>query len=273
MSIVDTKTNLYAVIGDPIFHSLSPVMHNRAFNHIGYNGVYVAFHVKDVAAAITGMRALDIKGFSVTIPHKRAIMEFVDELDEMAEKIGAVNTVVNEAGKLIGYNSDCLGAVKALKEITEIESKKIVILGAGGAARAIGFGMAGEGGLVTIVNRTVQKGERLARDIGAGFCPMDQVEQLDCHILINTTSVGMTPNIDQMPVPENMFKQAMTVMDIVYNPLKTLFLKTAHENGCTAIDGVAMFVYQGAFQFEQWTGRKAPVDVMREVVINALSGR
>ncbi len=268
--MINSNTSLYAILGDPVAHSMSPVMHNSAFSYIRYNGVYLAFRVKNIGAAISGIKALDIKGVSITIPHKVSVMEFLDEMDEIASKIGAVNTVVNSRGVLKGYNSDCLGAIKALSEKTDIKDKDVAIIGAGGAARAIGFGIISEGGRVTILNRTTYKGERLARDLGSEFFPLSDLKKIKCQILINTTPVGMTPHTDAMPVKKEDLEKGMVVMDIVYNPLKTRLLKEAEDIGCITVDGVSMFVYQGAFQFELWTGRKAPVDVMKKAVLNAL---
>jgi shikimate dehydrogenase len=264
--MITSSTELYGVFGDPVSHSLSPVMHNAAFAHIGYDAVYLAFRIKDIRAGVNAIRALGIRGVSVTIPHKVSLMEFLDEIDDMAETIGAVNTIINQDDKLKGYNSDWLGAVSALKEKTDISGKTVAIIGAGGAARAIGFGIKKESGRVTIVNRSADKGERLAGAIGADFCPLSETGSLNYHILINTTPLGMTPNIDTMPILKQAIRPQTVVMDIVYNPLKTRLLKEAEENGCTIIDGLAMFVYQGVFQFELWTGKNAPVDVMREAV-------
>ncbi|QTA87738.1 shikimate dehydrogenase [Desulfonema magnum] len=268
--MINAYTCLYGILGKPVSHSLSPLMHNIAFSHIGWNGAYLAFEVKDLGAAITGIKALEIKGISVTIPHKIAVMEFLDELDEMAKNIGAVNTVVNHQGMLTGYNSDGLGAMAALSEKTSIREKNVAIIGAGGAARAIGFGICSERGNVTIVNRSADKGERLAEALGADFCSLSDIEKIKCDILINTTPLGMTPNTDSTPIQKRYLEKGMIVMDIVYNPLKTRLLKDAQEAGCVTIDGVAMFVYQGAFQFELWTGKKAPVEIMRKAVLMKL---
>jgi len=267
--MINVSTSLYGIFGDPVSHSLSPVMHNAAFSHIGYNAAYLAFKVKDIGAAVSAIKALNIKGVSVTIPHKVAIMPFLDEVDEMAEKIGAVNTVVNRDGILTGYNSDWLGAVKALSEKTDIRYKEAAIIGAGGAARAIGFGLKSEGGKVLIVNRSSDKGEKLARDIGTDFLLLSEFRGDKYDILINTTPLGMTPNIETTPVPKDCLAKNTVVMDIVYNPLKTRLLKEAEDAGCTVIDGLSMFVRQGVFQFELWTEKKAPVEVMREAVLNA----
>lgn len=267
---IDSNTPLYAVIGDPVSHSLSPVMHNSAFFHAGYKGVYLAFRVKEIGAAISGIRALGIKGVSVTIPHKIKVMESLDSIDEKALKIGAVNTVINREGRLFGYNSDYLGAVNALSEKIEIKDKNVVVLGSGGAARAIGFGIVSEKGRLTILGILKDEGELLAKDLGVDYCPLSEFKKIDCQILINATPVGMYPDIEAVPVQRDDLKKDMVVMDIVYNPLKTRLLKEAGDIGCTTIDGVSMFVYQGAFQFELWTGKKAPVDVMRKAVLDAL---
>ncbi|OIN95476.1 MAG: shikimate dehydrogenase [Deltaproteobacteria bacterium CG1_02_45_11] len=267
---IDTHTALYCVLGNPVSHSLSPVMHNRAFAHTGYSGVYLAFKVTDIAAAVTGIKALGIKGASITIPHKVAIMEFLDDIDEKATRIGAVNTIVNKDGRLYGYNTDWTGAMDALLEKTDIKDKDVVMIGAGGAARAIGSGIVSEGGKLTILNILEDEGELLAKDLEVNYYPLSYFNKVDCQILINATPVGMTPNTEDMPVNRQSLKEGMVVMDIVYNPLKTRLLKEAENIGCVTIDGVAMFVYQGAAQFEMWTGQKAPVDLMRQVVLKTL---
>lgn len=246
-------------------------MHNQALSHVGYNGVYLAFRIDNIGNAVSGIKSLGIKGASITIPHKVPVMAFLDELDATAEKIGAVNTVVNRHGVLTGYNSDGLGAVKALSDKTTLKDKDIVIIGAGGAARAIGFGIKSAGARVTVLNRTASKGETLARDLGAEFQPITRLKKTQCQILINTTSVGMAPDIHAMPIRRGDLDPAMLVMDIVYNPLQTRLLKEAEKIGCITADGLSMFVYQGAFQFELWTGKKAPVEVMRKAVLTALS--
>jgi shikimate dehydrogenase len=270
---IDTQTRLYGVFAHPVGHSLSPAMHNRAFEATAYNGVYLAFDVPDIVPAVAAVRALNLHGLSITIPHKVTIMPLLDDLDPIARKIGAVNTVINREGRLTGYNSDGLGVVSALKEKTPIENKSAAIIGAGGSARAIAFSLKEEGARVTIVNRSHKRGETLARDLDVPFLPLADFDRPMYHMLINTTPVGMTPHVDAMPVGEHMLEPEMVVMDIVYNPLATLLLKTAAERGCTTVDGVAMFVYQGAFQFERWTGKKAPAAIMRETVMNALEKR
>ncbi len=266
----DSNISVYAVFGDPVSHTLSPVMHNRAFEFTGYKGVYLAFGVKNIKNALISVRTLGIKGASITIPHKTEAMKYLDEADDIALKIGAVNTIINIGGCLKGYNSDGLGAVKALSEKTVIKGKNIAVIGAGGAARAVGFCIKKEGGKITVINRSMDKGERLAGDLSANYRPLNDIGKIKFDILINTTPVGMTPHKDVMPIERRYLEKCMVVMDIVYNPLKTRLLTEAEKAGCITIDGVSMFVPQGAFQFELWTGIKAPVDVMKKAVLNAL---
>lgn len=267
---IDAKTQLFCVLGDPVDHSLSPRMHNAAFAHIGFNGVYVALRVEDVGAAIAGMRSLGIRGASVTIPHKVAAVEHLDQADEAVLRIGAVNTLVNDNGVIRGYNSDALGALRALREKTELSERSAAVIGAGGAARALAFGLQQAGVRVTVVNRGRERGEKLASDLGCSYMPLESVGRLAPDILINTTPVGMSPDTGRMPVSANCLKPGMVVMDAIYNPVRTRLLAEAEARGCRVVDGVAMFVYQGAFQFECWTGGRAPLEVMRKTVLSAL---
>ncbi len=268
--MITSATRLYTVLGDPVAHSLSPAMHNAAFAATGYNGVYVALRVTDIRPAARGLKSLGIRGASITIPHKVRVMEVLDHVDENAASIGAVNTVANHNSVLSGYNTDSLGAARALLEHTPIRGKQAVILGAGGAARAVGFGVVREGGRVTIVNRTWKRGECLAEDLGGRFVPWSEIKRAPCDLLINTTPVGMSPHPDAMPVPEDYLNWDMVVMDAVYSPLKTRLLLTAEKKGCRTINGVGMFVHQGALQFERWTGRTAPRDIMKNTVLSIL---
>lgn len=262
---------LYAVLGHPIGHSLSPAMHNRAFGFVNYSGVFFAVDTQDVGKSIQALRALDFGGAAVTMPHKETIIEHLDELVGVAKDIGAVNTVVHTNGKLLGYNTDSEGAVAALKFRTELKDKTVLLLGAGGAARALAFGLKAENVKLIIANRDQEKGAMLAADTGATFIPLNAVLSMEYDIIINATSVGMYPNIDEMPVPEGIFKEHMVVMDIVYNPLRTKFLKTAKAKGCLPVDGVTMFIRQGGRQFELWTGLPAPLPIMRQTVLSLLN--
>ena len=269
--MIDAATLLYCVLGDPVAHSLSPAMHNAAFAAAGYNAAYLAFKVKDVKGAVKGIRNLGIRGASVTIPHKLAVMDHLDACEETAARIGAVNTIVNRDGRLTGYNTDCRGAIRALTEKMVLRQKTALIIGAGGAARAIGFGLADSGAKVTIANRSAARGERLADDLGAEFVPLSDLKDSRCDVLINTTPLGMRPHTGDIPVPAAFLRPGMVVMDAVYNPVDTRLMRTAGKIGCTTVDGVAMFVYQGALQFEMWTGTKAPLEPMRQAVLAALA--
>jgi shikimate dehydrogenase len=184
-----------------------------------------------------------------------------------------VNTIVNNQGRLIGYNTDAPGALEALRTRTTIQGKSVALIGAGGAARAIGFGLVAAGGRLTILNRSRTTGERLATDLQAEFLPLDEWAPNHYEVLINTTPVGMHPDTDATPVAKEDLSKDMVVMDIVYNPLKTRFLKEAAARGCRTINGVAMFVFQGAHQFELWTGKKAPVDIMQDAVLETLKAK
>lgn len=266
----DSNTSVYAIFGDPVSHTLSPSMHNRAFQFTGYKGVYLAFEVKNIKNALVSLRTLGIKGASITIPHKIEAMKYLDEVDSTALKIGAVNTIINNDGYIKGYNSDGLGAVKALYEKTVIKGKNIAVIGAGGAARAVGFSLKKEGGRITVINRSIDKGELLAGELSGDYRPINDIGKMNCDIMINTTSVGMTPHTAEMPIKKKYLEKGMVVMDIVYNPLRTRLLSEAEKAGCITVDGVSMFVYQGVFQFELWTGIKAPADIMKRAVLDAL---
>jgi len=266
----DARTALFGVIGNPVFHSLSPVMHNRAMQVTGYNGVYLAFQVKEIAAAIQGLRSLHAKGISVTLPFKIAVMEYLDELHESAESAGAVNTILNHGGRLIGYNTDGEASIRALLEKTPVKGKIVAIIGAGGAARAIGLELVRFGAQLILYNRSKTKGEALARNLGADFRLLSEFDGKDPDILIHATPVGMWPHEAEMPIPEKAIRPGSVVMDIVYNPVRTRLLQAAEKHEAIPIDGVSMFVHQGARQFELWTGQKAPVAEMRKVVLEHL---
>jgi len=284
MLTISGKTRLCGVIGDPIEHTASPAMHNAAFKKLGLDYVYLPFRVKreELGKAIEGMRALNIRGLNVTIPHKVAVIQSLDELDSLAEKIGSVNTIVNDNGVLRGYNTDATGFLQALLERRiELEGKNAVILGAGGASRAISFILAEQAANLVILNRTLGKAKEQAGMISkisqreARALELNRenlVEVLEkADILINTTSVGMTPNIDETPVPFNLLKPDLTVFDIVYNPIKTRLQREAEAAGAETIGGLDMLLWQGALAFEKWTGVKAPIEVMRAEVIKGLT--
>jgi shikimate dehydrogenase len=197
-------------------------------------------------------------------------MDLLDEVDPLARQIGAVNTIVNQNGRLVGFNSDSPGAMAALLEKTPVAHRRVAVIGAGGAARALAHGVRDHGGRLTIVNRSIENGQRLADELNIDFCPLAEFSGVGFDILVNTTSVGMAPDTDHMPVGHACLRPGVTVMDIVYNPLDTKLLRAARVAGCAVVDGVAMFVHQGAWQFERWTGLKAPVQLMKRTVLEAL---
>lgn len=269
MSISGT-TKVHGIMGNPVSHSLSPAMHNGAFAATGENGVYVPFPVEDVASAVLGFKALGVRGVSVTIPHKQAVMAHLDEIDPVAEKIGAVNTLVLNDGRVKGYNTDWLGANRALEDEMTLAGSSVLLLGAGGSARAIGFGLLEAGARVTIASRTPEPGQALAKQLDCPWHPLAEVSQLPADAVVNATSVGMGKMADMSLVPSSVIGNYSVVMDIVYAPLETRLLKEAKEAGCRTINGLKMLLYQGATQFELWTGRPAPVDVMGQELMVAL---
>lgn len=268
--MIDAKTRLYGVIGNPVRHSLSPVIHNGAFRRMGLNAAYLAFEVLNPAEAMSGIRGLGIRGVSVTIPFKTAIIPFLDGLEDVAGRIQAVNTISNEEGKLIGYNTDWRGALEALEEKMNLEGKKVLLLGAGGAARAIAFGLKERTCQVFIFNRSEEKGQGLAGEMGFIHLPFSALKGLDVDVVINATSGGMHPKDSETPLPKEFFKKEATVMDIVYKPLRTKFLREAEERGCRTIDGLEMLARQGAGQIEIWTGKKPDIGEIKEDLKKAL---
>jgi shikimate dehydrogenase len=268
--MIDQETQLYGVIGYPLGHTLSPLMHNAAFRAAGLNAVYLAFETRDLPGALAGVRALGIRGMSVTIPHKTAVISLLDEVDELAATIGAVNTITNREGRLMGTNTDALGGLRALQETTELAGKTGLLVGAGGAARAIGHILKEQGVRLTLTNRSRRRGEALAEFLRCPFQPLDEVNQGEFDLLVHATPVGLFPQEDRcLLVPDN-FRKGMTVMDVIYNPAETALLRLARERGCIVLNGLPMFIHQGAEQFRQWTGRQPPVAEMARAVMTAL---
>lgn len=273
---------LYAVIGDPVSHSMSPVMHNDLFQHYGLDAHYHAFAIKpnDLKDAVNGFRAIGISGFNVTIPHKVSIMPLLDRIDPLAQSIGAVNTVVNEEGCLVGYNTDGAGFVQGLQsKVPSLHDKRVLIIGAGGASKAIYFTLAHIGvSQIDITNRTIQSAVKLSEE-----CPYevntvvmgleeteDYLERYD--IIIQSTSIGMVPQIECQPLSLHNLKERAFVSDIIYNPLETKILKMAKEKGAQVQNGIEMFVHQGALAFEKWTGIKPDTNRMTKIVKEQLGG-
>jgi shikimate dehydrogenase len=271
IALVDGKTKVYGIIGNPVAHSLSPAMHNAAFSALSENKIYLPFPVDDVQTALVGLKALDIQGVSITIPHKETVIPFLDRIDPVARKIGAVNTIDirTENGEkiLYGLNTDWLGANRALTGEMVLQGASVILLGAGGSARAIGFGLKEAGAEVVLCSRTESTGRTLASELGCIWCQLSDVANLSGDALINATSVGMVPQEGFSPVPARVLRSFRVVMDIVYAPLQTKLLREAKEAGCRTVSGLEMLLYQGVAQFELWTGLAAPVEVMRAALL------
>lgn len=281
---ISPATQLCAVIGNPVAHSLSPALHNAAFNELGLDFVYVAFRVEDAKSALAGMRALNnFRGMSVTIPHKIEIMDYVDEIAEVDRSIGSINTVINENGRLIGLGTDGPGAFKALVDAgVELGSKNILMLGAGGAARAIAFTLARGASLSKLMLMDVNEAmlDGLTADlksgttacIASGLLTGNSLTQAmaTADVIINCTPIGMHPNEDASLIPPELFRKGQAVFDIVYTPLETKLLADARVRGLKVVSGVEMFINQAILQFERFTGVAAPVEVMRQVVMERL---
>ena len=277
---INAHTQFCGLIGNPVEHSLSPAIHNAAFQKLGLNFVYLAFRVEAIGDAIKGLRSLgNFRGASVTIPHKVSAVPFLDSLEPTARHIGAINTIVAEGGILKGYNTDAIGALRALHEGgVALNGRQVVMLGSGGAARAIAFALGAETGIdrLTILGIDEQERTVLVRDLRlkAGMAVQESLldESMlrkvlpDTHVLIHCTPIGMSPKVHQTSVPATLLHPGLTVMDIVYNPRDTQLLKDAKVAGCRVIPGLEMFLYQAAAQFELWTNQAAPVDVMRKVL-------
>jgi shikimate dehydrogenase len=268
--MIDSSTKLFGVFGKPIKHSKSPVIHNACFKQHNVNAVYLAFEIDNICESVTAIRTLNIQGASVTIPFKESIMDVLDWIDDDAKKIGAVNTVVNKDGKLHGFNTDYKAAIDPIKPFG-IKGKKVCIIGAGGAAQAVAFGIHKEKGELTIINRNKLRGQNLALKYKANFISMDDIEKIkdtNPDFIINTTSIGMSPDIDEISFPSELLNPEMLVMDIVYNPLETKLLAHAKKAGCTTIDGLSMFLHQGAAQFNLWTNITPDIKIMRKTIMN-----
>ncbi len=265
---VNQKTSVCGVIGDPIAQSLSPAIHQAAYEKDGLDFLFLPFHVKkeELSDILNFMRQFPLKGLAVTIPHKEAVIPLLDEVDEEAQSIGAVNTIVNDKGKLKGYNTDIIGAVKPLKKRIDLKGKRALILGGGGAAKAFVYGLQKEGAEVKVLGRNPDKLKNLNCQTGT----LEELENELPHtdILIQTTPVGMSPHIDKTLVPTDFLHKGLLVFDCVYNPLKTRLLKDAQAKRCETISGLEMFIGQACKQYKLFTGQTADVEVMRGVMLS-----
>lgn len=277
---IDGSTQIVGVFGSPIAHTASPAMHNAAFAALKMNWVYLAFHVEpqNLRAALAGVRDMNFRGVNLTIPHKMLALDAIDEVDPEARKLGAVNTVVVEAGKLRGCNTDGYGFSKAIKEDFDmtLKGKRILILGAGGAGRAIAVQCVTEGAAkVTVANRTQSKTQLLAAGAGVeavGLTSQELARALtQVDLLVNATSVGLKPG-ETLPLPPDALTPRLAVFDTIYRPVETLLVQQANAAGAKVANGLSMLLYQGAKSFELWTKRKAPLAVMRRALRAAAYG-
>jgi shikimate dehydrogenase len=277
---IDNNTRWFGVIGNPVEHSLSPAIHNAAFQKVGFNAVYLALRVESIGDALKGVRALgNASGFSVTIPHKMAAIPFLDEIEPTAKAIGAINTIVVEQGKLKGHNTDASGALQALREGGALlEGQRVLLLGSGGAARAVAFALVTGSNIpgLTVLGVDDAERQKLVKDLRAktaipvedATLSLDMLRYWIPHVrtLIHCTPVGMFPKGNESCVPHNLLRPELTVMDVVYNPRDTKLMLDAKAAGCRTIQGLEMFLNQAAQQFELWVNRPAPIDVMRTVL-------
>jgi 3-dehydroquinate dehydratase/shikimate dehydrogenase len=279
---INAETKVYGVLGDPIAHSLSPLVHNAAFRHLGLNGVYLPFRVLKgtLARTLEEFEWLGVQGYSVTIPHKEAVLEKATVLDQPAREIGAANTLYRgKSGEWRATNTDYEAALESIRlhldgdadGESRLRGKRVLVLGAGGAARAIARGLITEGAVVTIAGRTSERAQALAAQLDCQYLAWEKRHAGFVDILVNCTPVGMSPNVDEAPVNTNWLRDGMLVFDTIYNPENTLLLKQARERDCETVSGVEMFVRQAAAQFELFTGREAPLDFMRETFRRGIS--
>ena len=280
-SRITPDTEVYGVIGDPIQHSYSPQIHNAAFQALGLNKVYIPFRVPrgEVPRFLEDAPALGIRGISVTIPHKQTVLAKATQIDPLVEGAGAANTLIFSGNQIHAYNTDAQAALESLElemrqkdqNTNPFAGKPILVLGAGGAARAIAFGLKQRGAEVYLSGRTAEKAKELAEKLDCRLVPWEERGGVRCAVLVNCTPVGMHPNVDECPVEKHMLRPAMVVFDTVYNPENTLLLKHARTQHAKPISGIEMFVRQAALQFQLFTGHPAPTDLMRDILRRAIA--
>jgi shikimate dehydrogenase len=272
---ISSKTKICMVIGDPIEHSLSPQMHNAGYKKLGIDSdfVYVASRVSvdRIPELVAGIKAMNIRGVSCTIPHKVEVMKYLDDVDSIAKKIGSVNTIVNEKGLLKGYNTDWLGVVSPIEKIVALKGKNVALLGAGGAARAVAYGVTQRGAKLVIFNRTLKKAQQLAIEFGGKALPLESLSDVkNMDIIFNATSVGLLPGNNATPIPKDFIHAKHIVFDAIYVPYETRLLREAKDQGATVIHGMEMLLQQGVAQFKLYTSHDAPEATMRQVLLRHL---
>lgn len=273
--MVTARTRLCMVIGDPVEHSLSPLLHNSGYRALGIDDefVYVGVRISPdkLADFVSAVRTFGIRGVSCTMPHKEAIMPFLDSIDPIAQQIGAANTVIQEDGKLVGYNTDWEGVVTPLTQLTPLIGKRVAVIGAGGAAKAAVYGLAKAGADVTVYNRTAGKAETLAKQFGCIAGALDDLDGLrTSDIICNMTPLGMGADGEALPIPASCLHARQIVFDAVYDPPETPLLRTAHAAGAQTVSGAEMLLHQAFAQFALYTGRPAPSEAMRKALYDHL---
>jgi len=270
---INAETQVFGLIGNPIAHSVSPAVHNAAFRELGINAVYVPFKVDMFQPALADLAAFDVQGYSVTIPHKEEAALVIDPGEESVGQLKAANTIARREGQTVSYNTDWQAALEVLEEgmggtradgSSPLKQRQVVIVGAGGVARAVGAAVVNRGALLTIANRTEQRARRLAQDLDCRYTPIERLHLLIPDVLVNCTSVGMYPDIDATPFHPGILREGMLIFDTIYNPVETKLLQEARTRGCRAIGGMDMFIRQAELQFRLFTGQDAPVKVMRQ---------
>jgi 3-dehydroquinate dehydratase/shikimate dehydrogenase len=270
IDMVDAATKVYGVAGDPIGHSLSPQMMNTAFRRENINAVYVPLQTKDVTDLLQCAREIPIQGLSITMPLKEDIIEHLDKTDALSAKIGACNTIIrSQEGKLYGFNTDVAGVIRPLEQRISLGGAKVLVLGAGGAARAAVFGLKERNADVWVMNRTAERGQKLARQAHAHYLSHAQLKKLDFDVIVNATPVGMNTSRPQSPIDESELR-CRYLFEMIYNPVETRLVKMARAKGIQVIPGIEMFVQQGARQFEIWTGKPAPAEDMHRAILHAM---
>lgn len=267
---IDRATEIYGVVGNPVGHSKSPTVFNDVFKHLGLNARYVKIKLDDASHLRELVEAMELSGLSVTIPHKQAVLPALDEVDELAGGVGAANTILVRQGRLLGANTDLPAALEAVKESAVkkwshgIYGMRALVLGAGGVARTIAWGLKREAARVVIANRTFERGKSLAEELGVDFVRWENLGDARAQIVVNGTSVGMSPQPDLSPVEPSFFRKDMIAMDTVYTPRDTRFLRDARAAGAQTIDGVEMFLRQANLQLRLWKGRPIPTEILKE---------
>ena len=281
--LITSKTKIFCVIGHPIEHSMSPIMWNPALQELGIDYVYLAFdvHPKNLEKAISGIRSLDIRGINVTLPHKETVIKYLDEIDSIASKIGAINTIKNDEGTLKARNTDADGAKKALIDAgCNISGKNIVFLGAGGVARSLAYIMAEESNSIILTDLIEERAiavaneikEKMKVNIEGKISNKDTINESlkKADILINATPIGMYPRVEDTPITKDMLNADLFVFDVVYNPLETRLIREAAEIGCQTLGGLDMLLNQGILAFEWWTNQKPKKSLMKKKIVEFL---